>query len=503
MARPAIAELTAAAAATDEPVFVTGAQRRVGGVDPLGLRQLNFDLMDQILPGLNNVARHVRPFVVMAWAWRRARQRAEAIGSTHIAVDELQDFVDRIEVLFVMSQMLRDKDVDLPGSDYLAPWLTESTIVFGGASWRERRKARAYSTALSAPINYGPALRMLGWVGPHLEFPGVMLPSPAVTPALDALEALLQPALSHDAFGKFGGVTVTRQELESWGELWPLEAVSRDEAEVMTELLMGASATLGRRLGMKLMLAASGHTKSTDTATLRAAMSGAPDEFTPPEDLVEIRDLWRTVQVRQLFRLCLESLLFWMILKLDDGQPRSIDVLIASFLDSLPAHGNIEAGEWIRSLKSADAGPTQLMDRIQQACETGNDADLPHSVARGLALCLTEPASIQARPQQTERLPLARAQTEAAVRTHASAPEFIRHVLESWVLAQHAYWSVGRGLADARAGGRTLLRLRIFLDEGGWVLAPGAAAKAPRPTPDRLATAISLANECGLFERRT
>ncbi len=86
------------------------------------------------------------------------------------------------------------------------------------------------------------------------------------------------------------------------------------------------------------------------------------------------------------------------------------------------------------------------------------------------------------RPQRAERLPLVRARRELAARSHTSVFEFMRHVLEAWVLAQHSYWSGGRGLADARAGGRTLLRLRIILDEGGWTLTPGAPlGGAPRP----------------------
>ena len=71
---------------------------KFGGVHPLGLRQINFDLMDEVLPGLNNVARHIRPFVVIAWAWRRASQLAEASRKKTIPPELLQDFVDRIEV---------------------------------------------------------------------------------------------------------------------------------------------------------------------------------------------------------------------------------------------------------------------------------------------------------------------------------------------------------------------------------------------------------------------
>ncbi|MBV8729478.1 MAG: hypothetical protein JO336_06685 [Acidobacteriia bacterium] len=68
MEQPTLTELTQAAAANDGPVFPPKSGIGFGGVDPLGLRQLNFDLMDQVLPGLNNVARHIRPFVVIGWA---------------------------------------------------------------------------------------------------------------------------------------------------------------------------------------------------------------------------------------------------------------------------------------------------------------------------------------------------------------------------------------------------------------------------------------------------
>jgi len=68
MEKLSLAELTAAAAASDGPGFPPPNGVKFGGVDPLGLRQLNFNLMDEVLPGLNNVARHIRPFVIVAWA---------------------------------------------------------------------------------------------------------------------------------------------------------------------------------------------------------------------------------------------------------------------------------------------------------------------------------------------------------------------------------------------------------------------------------------------------
>src|SRR5665213_725242 len=94
------------AASLDEPTFPPPSKIAVGGVDPLGLRQVNFDLMDKVLPGLNNVARHLRPFVVVAWACRRAREIAGETGFTDALVDDILDFVDRIEVIYSWSQFL-------------------------------------------------------------------------------------------------------------------------------------------------------------------------------------------------------------------------------------------------------------------------------------------------------------------------------------------------------------------------------------------------------------
>ena len=116
MAQLSLAEMTATAAAADEPGFTPASVPKLGGVDPLGLRQINFDLMDQVFPGLNNVARHIRPFVLVAWAWRRANQLAQSQGDRTIPVDHLRDFVDRIEVIYVWSQFLTNPSVRSAGT---------------------------------------------------------------------------------------------------------------------------------------------------------------------------------------------------------------------------------------------------------------------------------------------------------------------------------------------------------------------------------------------------
>ena len=84
-------------------------------INPLGLSQTNFDLMDEVFPGLNNIATHIRPFTLVTWAWKRAAACAERLGTESVAPKLLQDFVDRIEVVYVWSQLLRPTRVELPG----------------------------------------------------------------------------------------------------------------------------------------------------------------------------------------------------------------------------------------------------------------------------------------------------------------------------------------------------------------------------------------------------
>ncbi len=489
-----LTHLAEAASGAGGPSIVAATSVKPGGVDPLGLRQLNFDLMDEVVPGLNNVARHVRPFVVLAWAWRRAVSLARVGGAT-VSVSDLEDFVERIDMIFVLSQILLDGNVDLPGRQYLAPLLRESEFVFGGAQWVERRKVRDNSTSLSAAVNYGPGLKSLGWVDFAAGAPDVLIPRPEVTAALDGFEAEIAPALTHSAFSSLAPVTVKKAEIQSWGPLWDLRKVTEAEKVVMRELLIGARAPRGRRLGIQLALRAAAQ-RSAETVVVRAAMSGPPSSFLPPSELVDIRDAWRRVQMRQLFRLALESLFYWTTLNLA-GPPRPTASLVSQFLGHEPLEPL--AGVWLESLRSQGAGPVELMERIQSACKEGQRQDLPLAIASGLALCLGEPVGESSRPQLTERLPLSRAWREAQARANAPVSEFMAHVFEAWVFAQHAYWSVGRGLADARAGDRTLLRLRVILDEGGWTLTPGAqVGNPPIPTADRLETALTLAAECDL-----
>jgi hypothetical protein len=454
--------------------------------------------MDEVLPDLNNVARHIRPFVVVTWAWRRAKQLADAQGRKKINIDALRDFVDRIEVIYAWSQFLANPNADLPGRRVLNNLLGARTWTFGGSAWRKRRDDREYSTALTAPINYGPGLKTLGWLRPHYQFANVLIPTAETQPALDAFEALIEDRLDHPAFSRFGSVEVRSKEAARWSKAWSLEKTTRAERVLAAEMLFGSAAPLQRRKGGALMIAAANHTGTTEKAGVTLAMAGLPSKFRPPAELRESQIAWRRVQVRQLFRLALEGLFYWILFTLEEG-PKTIDALVNEAIGQLGG-GQGKMPRWLESMYPAATGPTLLIDQVQEALGAYPASDLLPCIFAAISFCLREAPDHGQDFERVDRLPLYRAKQEVASLFNATGNEFVRHVIEAWILAQHAYWSVGRGLADARSRGKLLLRLKVILDEGGWTLTPGASRGSPPvPTADRLETALNLATECRLL----
>jgi len=499
MAHLTLSKITAAAASASAPRLVSPVDRKIGGVDPLGLRQINFILMDEIFPDLNNVARHIRPFVVVSWAWRQAHRIAERSKTGTVRIDEIRDFVDRVEVIYTWSQLLLDPDADLPGSQIISPIVSSKHWRFGGPQWTKRRRERKNSTAFMAAINYGPALKALGWIEPHPNYPDLMIASEAAEPALDAFEAQIKDRLETPAFSQFGSVEVAAKDVTRWAKGWRIDSPTKSERELMANMLFGERAPIQRRKAGALMLAAVEHSKSDDTAVIRREMSGPPATFFPRVELLPSVAAWRRVQIRQLFRYSLESLLYWILFQLTDG-PKSTSALAKAFIEQVPNRSGSQSSLWMKASFGRSTGPIELIEFLRSALDDESHRHLPMGIADGLSFCLAEPVEQPLPSERVDRLPIERAVKEANAWIEAPVELFLVHILESWILAQHVYWSVGRGLADARANGKAILRLRVYLEEEGWTLAPGVSLRSiPKPTADRLDTALSLANEAGLL----
>jgi hypothetical protein len=497
MATASLDELLQAATDSDEPRVTGELNISPGGVDPLGLRQINFQLMDQVFPGLNNVARHIRPYAVIAWAWRRAAFSARSSGNRKIELSALQDFVDRIEVLYVWSQLLNDPASELPGREFLARLTREETFTFGGAHWKKMKEQRRYSTALSAPVNYGPAVKTLGWIVPSPLYPGAFVSSDRVGKALDGLERALGKHISHQVFNQLGSVEITKHHATEIGEAWALLKPSPEEQSAMEASLTVAAHKEALDKATRCIKEVATFDGSSEASRISVELSGPPSKFVPSLAVAEVGTKWRLVQMRQLFRLALEGLLHWVVLNLAE-RPLQTENLIDRFLEQTGPADSVAA--WIDTKLFGVMSIPERISQIQYALDDPEKlTDLAKAIRQGLAISLSE--NYEETPAHSnDRLPLSRASKEAMGLADQTVREFLRHVFGAWVFGQHVYWAVGRGLGDARNRGKTILRLKVVQEEGGWTLAPGTNSRAvPRATPDRLETAVSLMKEAALF----
>ena len=293
---------------------------------------------------------------------------------------------------------------------------------------------------------------------------------------------------------------MTREEALSFAEAWALEDPTEPERLLVSEILCGTAAPRARREACSLMLAAAAYTSSKEVATIRTAMAGHPSPFKPSSELETISGAWRRVQVRQLFRLSLEAIFYWLLKEIEFGR-RTTSELVDTFLTRQNSRSEKNsAKEWLDPSDLTNMGPTHLIDRIAIALSDPTRANLSSTISDGLAFCLTGLPEQKNGLDRSDRLPLSRAHSEARAWGPGTTRSFVSHIFEDWVIGQHVYWSVGRGLADARALGKTILQLRVVLEDGGWTLTPGASAGSPPfVTPDRIQTALSLANECKLI----
>lgn len=104
------------------------------GVDPIGLRQLNLDLMDAVVPGINNVTMHIRPYAFMAWTWDKAFRVLNADGETHSS--QIIDLVARYESFYAWAHSLAGAPLAGAGAvrKYLPLFGSDAPFLFAAQS---------------------------------------------------------------------------------------------------------------------------------------------------------------------------------------------------------------------------------------------------------------------------------------------------------------------------------------------------------------------------------
>lgn len=505
-----------------------------GGVDPLGLRQLNLDLMDHALPGINNVTAHIRPYTLMSWAWWKAAKAAEAGGKTSVDAAWLQDTVDRLEVLFAWSHFLADDAAGIPGRNVLKDKLprpgSARTYNFAGPDWDRLRQDRRRSTAFMAPIQYGPSIKSLGWLVPTPE--GAFHPSTQAIKAVEALDALVSGSLPPRVFTP-GQVAIEPDEALTLHAAWTLRAPTEAERLAFRHLFheigrgMADDAPQARRrasLDLALVVLRQSQGSLTLEAVRRAMASGHAADGSPldlPSSLVPTQLHWAAMQARQLQRLALESLLRWIETRIDDGGASSENLAddaeaaaretedgadaatLGSYLDLVTARA--DGHGWPAACGLAgEADIFAVMAELQEAQWEEGCPRVPGLALRALAMAdamtvaLRSKGSLSAETGplggQADRLPLLLARKRLHAARDRSLKGLWLEMVEAWVIGQHVRWSVVRN-------GDGTQRLRIALGDRGWIRLRKGLSGPFGPTPDRLSTALALSSACGLIRR--
>ncbi len=301
--------------------------------------------------------------------------------------------------------------------------------------------------------------------------------------------------MAHDAFNTLGEVTVEREDVELWGPKWALGAQTAVERSAGLERIFGANANEDRQAGFALVKAAAEAigAQSVDVSDVRKLMASHTPAVSGNHG--GTAEAWRRVQTRQLFRLALEGMFHWTISKLLDG-PLDTIALAMAFLTEAGQANTGTADSWFKA--SSSQNPVELLDQLSDALRSAGERSIALAIKNALAFCLEESRDEGSARWPFDLLPMKRALDEFQQWKGLSPGGCLSKIIEVWIMAQHAYWCVGRGLAYARGRGKTLLRLRVVMDDGGWTLTPGTRlGDPPVATPDRLQTAVSLLQECG------
>ncbi|MDR7155692.1 hypothetical protein J2W40_002528 [Sphingobium xenophagum] len=490
-----LSDLDTAVERLDGPQIVPPLPLSVGGVDPLGLRQLNFTMMDRCIPGLNNAAWRLRPYVVMAWAWWKMGRLAGQAGLHALAPLKARLFVDRIEILFQAGHLAAGNYDSLQGSEAIAARVLEKKgYDFSGEDWTDWHMRRRGQGSLLAPVSYGPSAKEGLGLGFLRAAGPLFVPVSEIMPAVRALDERLAPALRDPAFAALECGWVSLGKIKRWRSLWDMDDLSPQEIEVGRAALLRGGSASGRvdmiALVRKILQEADDPLLVDEIRTL-AARSDQSWSTLP------IARLWRALQARQLMRISLEGLLNWVLTQASDG-PVSLQEMVGELHAALNVRRGATLDQWLaKDIRSsarikATLSPVSLLDDIDGA----DQSDHPDLCAAGLRAAVAICREMGEEPDlfggQPDRLPLERLSKRLKGAGQISMRDACELMISELLIGQHVYWAIGRSGDDTQ-------RLRIVLDEGGWIALQGAGHA--NPTADRLDTLLRLAADCGLFLR--
>jgi hypothetical protein len=502
------------------------------GVDPIGLRQLNLDLMDAAIPGINNVTTHIRPYAFMAWAWDKAFKVMNAEGQMRSR--QIVDLVARYETFYAWALSL--KGAPLPGAGAVRKYLPLSgsgdAFAFEGPKWEEFKQTRL---SFMHPTQYGPSIKALRVLDASTGF-GVFVPCVEFAAAIAEIDGAVAGCVPARLLAK-DPPKVTCDEVLPLALELPIGSPSQAERHAFRLLFFegGGGAVQKdiqrRRATIQLIQSILPNGDDISVPEIRRRLATGKFSSTIDDGTSEMQvsaSLLMILQARQLQRQSIEAMMVWVGRALPrptfDGSAavfgfhaKSTEEL-ADAADALCAESSATLGAYIDTVialagkngwPAAAALPgTDVVDLVEALSDAQqNDVSAVPKLALlavGIVYAITKaciskddgkmPANFI--DSRADRLPMGLMAKRIDMLRDRPLRVFWNEFIERWVIAQHVHWSAVRG-GDGKQ------RLRIGLEGGGWIRIGNRAIGPFVPTPDRLATLLSLGSECGLFRKGT
>lgn len=504
----------------DTPRFIEPYRDESGGVDFLGLRQVNLDLMDGFLPGINNVTHLVRPYSLIAWTAWKFIEASKATRAVDVGAQDYKHFREKVELLFTWGHQLNGADVGLAGRTSMSPGRGQVPLSF--EAWKR-------NVSLIDAVNYGPSLKTdngLGFI--HQVRAGLFTVTESGRELAEALEQRIGKTPYAARLASVADTKGTADMASGLFPAWDVRKASTKEKAIFARAFyspeaIGQDSRLGRRsAAVQLILEAlrAEGVPSDEWDIRRAMLFGATRDgkrFDLDESLQRARSLWVALQTRQAQRLALEVLFSWverqvivdrcyLSAQLVDaacaqlpGGDLGLPVLDTPehYLQALRKRGGKNADLLEAGIEDESLDLISRMSFLQDGLAAPETLPGQALEVLFLAALLTEQwigePSMKAYLEHGSvyRVSLASWADFVLRNRHQPLRAFLSSLIENYLLSQHF------GVAASRyESGKQ--RLRLTIEERGLVPMIGEAhIWEPGVTPDRLKSTLSLMADYG------
>lgn len=501
------------------PVF----KPALAGVDFLNLRQVNFDLMAECIPGTNNATKLVRGYSLITWVYWIYPRILKQLGRDQANSEELTHFREKIESLFVWGHKLAGIG-GLPGISATVPKSVNGRVDLHFKAWKRSRA----NTSFEAAVQYGPSLLDLGGLGLLQKLStGIYACTKAGAPLGEALDERLRACSAYPFLTDLARLEGTPEQAEALLPFWRVDEVSPREADAFRSILWDPTVSeerspRGRRSSMIelifAVLAAAPEPLGSGEIRMRLALPGLwKSEPLSGGQLKQSRS-WLVLQLRQLQRLALESLFAWLERQLKNNGHQLPNSLVDAAIHVISGEYGFREDMTVGEVVETAGPPMTDLSTFEENVTSDPDACSPWSLCAQLrdAVVNTSEAALttafrsllllhQCRPFLEQDDLLAR-HLERGGASRVSLSHWFRlvdrfwdspwKVLIDWILknliiSQHL--AVGTQRFDGEK-----VRLRMILEEDGLeslVQHPWQ----PAVTPDRLSALLSLLVGCGVL----